>query len=264
MGGMIGVGGATDSRSNLLAISSDDLIGLITSTIGSDTWDEVGGPGSIEIVGGMLVVRNDDAVQAQVGELLNSFREMEERGRLVTLKARLLRLTAKQLLELTNQEPAGSVKPEVLDKLSETPSLAYCGQLSCLNGQTSFVALGKRHTVAASSIPVVGGQAAGYSVQTVTPNAGALIELTTLVLPGAERAVIDVHAVVTAMLESQPMAVSGAGIDRVQVAAAQLATTVRVDLGKPFLVGGLTDTQAMADDDKLAEQQQFYLVLEVQ
>jgi hypothetical protein len=271
-GGMGGLGGLAMSNageapapslSNLLAISSDDLIGLITSLVGPDSWDEVGGPGSIEIVGGMLVVRNEDTVHKQIGELLDSLRQIDERGKVVTLKAKLLRLTVKQLEELTDPASPYDVKPEVLSKLSDTPSLAYCAQYSCLNGQTCFVVLGERNTVATGSIPVVGGEAMGYSMQTAIPNSGALIETTTLVLPGGERAIVDVHGVVAAMLENQPLKIGEAQIDRVQMGAAQLATTVRVDLGKPFLVGGLTDTQAMADDDKLTDQQQFYLVLEL-
>ena len=251
------------SLSNLLAISSDDLIGLITSLVGPDSWDEVGGPGSIEIVGGMLVVRNEDSVHKQIGELLDSLRQIEERGKVVTLKAKLLRLTVNQLEELTDPGSPYDVKPDVLRKLSDTPGLVYCAQYSCLNGQTCFVVLGERNTVAVGSIPVVGGQAAAYSMQTTIPNSGVLIETTTLVLPGGERAIVDVHGVVSAMLENQPLQVGDGQIDRVQMGAAQLATTVRVDLGKPFLVGGLTDTQAMADDTKLTDQQQFYLVLEL-
>jgi hypothetical protein len=175
----------------------------------------------------------------------------------------LLRLTVAQLEDLTDANTPGVVKPEVLSELSKTPSLAYCGQLSCLNGQTSFVVLGERSTVVAGSVPVVGGQATGYHVKTAAPNSGALIEVTPLVLPGGERAIVDVHAVITAMLESQPLVAGVAPFDRVQIKAAQLGTTVRVNLGQPFLVGGLTDTHALSDDDKLEDQQQFYLVLKV-
>ncbi len=269
MGGMGGMGGGYGmamsnhgevSTSNLLAISSDELIGLITSIVAPDSWDEVGGPGSIEMVGGMLVVRNEDSVHKQIGDLLDSLRQVEERGKVVTLKAKLLRLTVKQLEELTDPASPYDVKPEVLSKLSDTPSLAYCAQYSCLNGQTCFVVLGERNTVATGGIPVVGGQSMGYSMQTAIPNSGAMIETTTLVLPGGELAIVDVHGVVSAMLDCQPLQIGEGQIDRVQMGAAQLATTVRVDLGKPFLVGGLTDTQAMADDGKLADQQQFYLV----
>ncbi len=269
MGGMGGgmapanVSGKLAVNRNLLVISADELIRLITTTVGPDTWDEVGGEGTIELVGGMLIIRNDDSVHAMIGQLLNSLRQIEERGRPVTLKARLLRLTARQLEELNDASAPGSVKPDVLNKLADTESLAYCGQLSCLNGQTSFVALGERHTAVVGSVPVVGGQASAYSVHTAVPNSGALIEVTPLILPGSKRALVDVRAVVTAMLDSQSLAGGAFPVDRVKVKAAQLGTTVRVELGRPFLVGGLTDTRATADDDQLVEQQQFYLVLEV-
>ncbi len=259
MGGMIGTGGAT----NPLAISHDDLIQLITSILGRDTWDVVGGPGSIDVVGGMLVVRNEDAIQKQIGELLDSLRQVAERGRVVTIKAKLLRLTAQQLEELTLPDSPCSVKPEALSKLSVTPTLTYCAQYSCLNGQTCFVSLGERYTAVTGGVAVVGGASVGYQLQTEYPNSGALVQTTSLVLPGGERAIVDVHGVVSAVRESEASPIGDPQLDRISMGTAQLATTVRVQVGQPFLVGGLTNTQALAADNPQADQQQFYLVLEV-
>jgi hypothetical protein len=55
-------------------------------------------------------------------------------------------------------------------------------------------------------------------------------------------------------------------IDRVAVETLQLATSLRMELGKPIVVGGMTympsSAKAREEADK-AERQQLYLVLEI-
>lgn len=49
---------------------AENLIGLIKSSIESPTWTDWNGPGSADILDGALVVRNTEAVQAKVAELI--------------------------------------------------------------------------------------------------------------------------------------------------------------------------------------------------
>jgi hypothetical protein len=86
-------------------------------------------------------------------------------------------------------------------------------------------------------------------------------------------AVVELRSTLTAPAE-RPAAPGGntatdalaPAIDRVAVETLQLATTMRMELGKPMVVGGMTYMPSSAkahDDADKAERQQLYLVLEI-
>ncbi len=57
--------------------SYDDLVRLITTSVEPDTWDEVGGPGAIEVAAdwGLLIVSQTQDVQDQITNLLRTVRK---------------------------------------------------------------------------------------------------------------------------------------------------------------------------------------------
>lgn len=69
--------------------SSDpvDMIELITSTVTPQSWDAVGGPGSIEAYRGGLVVSQTQDVQEQIRELLAQYREAKQLAEKHTARA---------------------------------------------------------------------------------------------------------------------------------------------------------------------------------
>jgi hypothetical protein len=92
------------------------------------------------------------------------------------------------------------------------------------------------------------------------PNAGVVVEVRPSVAPGADTAVLDVRSSVTRWGKPAASArVGSAGsaacpVDRPNMAAAEMATTVRVPLGQPVLVGAVTFAPAGgAGLDKAAE-----------
>jgi uncharacterized membrane protein YgcG len=54
--------------------TSDELIELITRIASPDMWDEVGGPGSIVSIYGMLLISQTDEVHQEVQQLLDGYR----------------------------------------------------------------------------------------------------------------------------------------------------------------------------------------------
>lgn len=56
----------------------DTLIQAITSAIAPDSWDQVGGPGSIEGIYGALVVSQTEDVHEQLGDLLVTYRQLRK------------------------------------------------------------------------------------------------------------------------------------------------------------------------------------------
>ena len=100
-----------------LSLSQHDLlIGLITSTIAPDTWDDVGGRGSINGLGQTLVISQTASVHEQVAALLQALRDNPGNRRTLTLHAYWLWQTDEQVAELQRSSgkglPRGVVPPE--------------------------------------------------------------------------------------------------------------------------------------------------------
>ena len=243
--------------------SSTDLISAITQIIAPDTWDALGGTGTIKRLGGLLLVKQTLAVHQQIDELLKQIREEGGAIQTVTLRATWLSLTAEQLGQLTGGAVTKLVNPQALRQI-ETTGAAYRGWISCFSGQTVHIVSGNRRNVVTESIPVI-GDAVGYSARSQFPNLGVLLQVTPMLLPGKKAAILDVQSSVTSW-NSDPMPAAKRSdqtppIDRVDLKAEQLATTIQVPLGKPVLVGGLSAAEAR--DKESSPDRQLYLVVEL-
>jgi hypothetical protein len=115
----------------------------------------------------------------------------------------------------------------------------------------------------------------GYQPIVEKPNLGVLLELRPTLVGGEEQfAIVDLKSTLSfsaagAALPIQPMGNGLAPqVDRVKIETAELATTLRVPLGKPVIVGGLTQrpgqpVDASVDGADAQEAKQIYLILEV-
>jgi hypothetical protein len=62
-------------------LDSDPLVELVTSTVSASSWDEVGGPGSLQVVaGGWMIVSHYDEVHTQLRSLLTLARQARTEG----------------------------------------------------------------------------------------------------------------------------------------------------------------------------------------
>jgi hypothetical protein len=258
--GGIGIGGSQSQGPAMLSFDMDDLIDAIIGVVAPDSWEETGGPGTIRSLGSMLLVNQTEEVHRSVEQLLGEIRVQGGAVRTVTVAARWLALDEAQRSQLVENGKGGAVLDREALKNLAADATAYQGQVTCHSGQTVHIVSGTRHSVVIGAIPVVGGQDVGYQPLVAYPNAGVLLQVTPLLLPGGQAASLDVQSSVTFWQDPERLAVStgeaGLSIDRVRLAANQLATTVRMPVGKPVLVGGLT----MVDD---APQKPLYLVIEL-
>ncbi len=125
----------------------------------------------------------------------------------------------------------------------------------------------------------------GYQPITVNTNFGALLEIRPTLVPSQPEptAVVDLKSTVTVPGDPQLDQGRNAGsneiapaVDRLAIETQEFATTLRMPLGKPVLVGGLTyvppsngsdekDSRDAAGpgDDTTGEKRQLYLVLDV-
>lgn len=124
------------------------------------------------------------------------------------------------------------------------------------------------------------GSQVGYQPVIEKPNLGALLEIRPTRSPSngqSPGAVVDLKSTVTAPALPQPepdgsdqSAAIAPVVDRIAIQTQEFATTLRMPLGKPILVGGLTyvpppggRSHPNGEQEAAGEKPQLYLVLEV-
>jgi hypothetical protein len=258
-------------------IDYNSLIDAIQTVIAPETWDEVGGNGSIALVGGALAIRQTKAVQAQVQEFLSALQK--ESGALETLviRAHWLLVNHDQLEGLRKgsaQDKELGVEVLQSDALNAVGNEARyaSGQVTCLNGQTVHVISGQVQNQLAGAIPVVGGNTPGYQPIVAMPHRGVLLQVTPSLLGKEGRALVDLHSTVSEPHQADPPIQLGndknegepnrtplVQIDRTNDAIQQFSTSLRVPVAKPVLVAGMT----FPSEGATRGANQLVLVLEV-
>jgi hypothetical protein len=208
-----------------------------------------------------------------------------------------------------------TINRAVLAEFTRQPT-SLRGFISCFSGQSVFLTSGTVRSNVTSYIPVVGsieppkpemrfaayggdrnvsfvsdeqqgggfgGRSVGYQPVTTTRNFGVQVELRPTRLHPEKAAAVDLRSTITFPAgpssegELEPATSSLAPqVDRLAIQTQELATTLRVPLGEPVLVGGMTDMSprlgaagdAMGDPAGMAagdeaEKPQLYLILEV-
>ena len=113
----------------------------------------------------------------------------------------------------------------------------------------------------------------GYQPIVENPNLGALLEIRPTLMGGDSGVVVELKSTLTASSEHVAEASRSAAtdaiapaVDRIAIETQEFATTLRVPLGKPILVGGLTYVPGSAkanEPSETSERPQLYLVLEI-
>jgi len=277
--GTTGAPGAAPPRSPMAAqrqtisprMNWNSLTNAITTLIDPQTWEENGGDGAITPVGGALGISQTEAVHAKIEQFFTDLRR--ETGSLseISIEAQWLALDVEQIAALrgTSETAAGELLPEKLAALPASARRAVAN-ITCFNGQTVHVISGQLATRLQGAIPVVGGNEVGYQATITTPHIGTLLQITPLTLPTEGAALVDLQSIVTrpgreedAIDLSAPNAAKALAVlvDRVNIKAQQLATSLRVPLGKPVLVGGMSFDDGTTHDG--GNEPQLYLVLEL-
>jgi hypothetical protein len=266
-----------------------DLARTIKELIEVRSWAEGDGPGTIVPLGGMLVVNQTPEVHKSIRAFLEEVRAAGDALRTVTIRARWLLLDSKQIDPLLRGRSEGKtvgIDRAALDDLTGKVK-GYRGEITCFDGQTVHIISGRSRSMVVGAIPVVGGpEAVGYSPVIANPQTGALLQVTPQLMPESKAVVLDLQSFVTRSDEpadvfefmgpgrpsggktegspKQPASSSPPTLtlDRVNLVVQQLATTLRVTLGQPTLVGGLT-LESGAGDKEPGSAPQLYLFVEV-
>ena len=287
-----GLGGLWPS---CLRSPEDDLIDLIQNVIAPDSWDSVGGPGTCDPYDKVLAFSQTIPIHLEIEAFLDSLRAQRQALPTVVVDARWLVLDSDLLDRLLgDRKPRDAdaaqvaVDPESLDLLTRTvPS--YRARIHCVSGHKAYLAAGDRRTVVHGAIPVV-GSGIGYQPVMRIPNVGLVLEIRPTVDRDRKTALVDVESTVTRWRKpdralrmgtrfppsevgysydgvretvEEPGGETSVDVDRVNLPTQQFAASLRVPLGRPILVGGVTlSPTARADAGQAGEERgQLYLVV---
>lgn len=278
-GGMGGGGGGlggfdpnlmSGGSESTMKIAIGTLAVTLRSVIDPDSWEDLGGEGKCEILGQMLVVRNTAAVHEQIKALLDELRKEGGVRKTVHIEA--------FWVQTNNDKEANGFRRQLAEATADPSDqniatfLANCeqqsryhGEISCHTGQTVHFTTGQRKTVVQNIIPTVGLSAVAYQPQMAYPNIGMVFQVLPTLEPDGKTATLDLFSTVNAWKDEKPPAkfateFEGAQhkdtgqktpggraegqVDRVTLTSEHLATTVRVPVGVPRIVGSVTTDDA--------------------
>lgn len=260
--------------------SIDDLLEAITKTISPDSWDEVGGRQSISRVGTALLINADERSHEQIANLITLFRKRWGTLRTISVQAWWLWLSDAQLATLVGDvkdAPTwGVAEPKAWQQLQDQLQAAdfkgpagFRAAVTSYNGQTVHTATGGQTLLVTDINPqVVPGNEkrdplVAYQPRLTSLEEGAALQITPVANTSGKIVVMDVHSRVARIADTRaPQAdkpaaekpgeaavAKGAEIgpqqliaalDRPRVLTQRLSTTLRLPVGRPMLVGGMT------------------------
>lgn len=250
-------------------VSLDDLVDAITTTISPESWNEVGGEGSISTIGSSLLISQTEGIHEQITSLMNLFRERWGSLRTVSVVADWVWLTKPDLNELLDDESKvfGVVDAKHWRAFRAMPPAeddrtGYSATITCQNGQTVHTLAGGQTLAVTSVVPVVGGaeKSVGYSPTISMIQEGAALRVTPISNRSGKFVTLDVHSRVSLLNEIDRREREGddevnaivTAIDRPQITTQRLSTTLRAPVGQTMLVGGMTfEGKPQANDPNL-------------
>jgi len=245
----------------------DPLSQLIVELVDTDSWRENGGTlGLIKPFSSLLVITQTEENHAKIQALLDEIRRNAGPSQIVAVRAVWLLLPA---TAADAPKPATVVTDEWFNKQK-----VYCdGRTVCFSGQTVHLTSGRGRTVVRDQTPIVGTSAVAFDPTVSQVLSGVAVQVAAQLVPGAEAAVLDVQSFASEWDEpgrgpsssgavaTQPSGgvVVSSDIDRTNMVAQEMKTTLRVPLGKKFVVGGMTLDPAGGEKDA----RQLCLVVEI-
>ncbi len=249
-GNLFGLSEEREDTTDLL----DPLSNLIVELVDPNSWEEAGGSvGHIKSFASLLVITQTEENHRKIQALLDEIRRNAGPSQIVAIRATWLVLSNNDV-----PRPASVVADDWLAKQK-----VYCeGRTVCFSGQTVHITSGRGRTIVSDSTPIVGTSAVAFDPTMAQVQSGVSVQVAAQLVPGAEAAVLDVHtyasewnepdrpAEIRGAVATQPSggAVTTATVDRTNMVAQEMKTTLRVPLGKRYVVGGMTLDPAAAPE----------------
>jgi hypothetical protein len=261
-----------------LQTTVDRLIEVIQQTISPELWTE--GEGSIAQLGANLIVVADETTHQQIDDMLNLFRKRWGSLRTISVRAWWVWMTDDELTKLLADPHAagddgikafGLVKPDAWTQLLKPPAAGQKGDaperragwqaaITCYNGQTVHTLSGGQRAQIIGITPSVSEREVAYSPLTGLLQEGVALQVTPVTNTTGQTVLLDVRSRVCLLADEQrlmekvekqpadtkrpatpnPAAQVAAVVERPKVQLHRLATTLRVPVGRPMLIGGMT------------------------
>jgi hypothetical protein len=261
--------------------SMDELFKLIEDNVDSDTWKDMGGRiGSLHVFHGLMGITETKETNERIVELLDDI--TSDQASTVNVDAHWLLMSSADASRL-NKSTAGDQLPTGDPALLENRPAGvkhFAAQTVSRSGQTVYVISGLNRSLLTSAIPVVSTGVAAYSLDLTNVLGGIALEINSRInshqgtasitlyssfsdpVPNSQGSTINISSLVTtrpagAGLNAElPIA---SGLQPFSRIVQDMRTSVRIPLGVPVLVGGMT----LQPDSKGSDEQQLLLVLKV-
>lgn len=263
-GGLFVDPGAVESRKSAPKESLDPLARLIIQLVDQDSWQENGGSvGRIEPFNSLLVIRQTKDNHEKINALLNDIRSQAGPSQIVAVRATWVLLAPGDA-----PPPSSVVAPDWLAKQK-----IYCeGRTVCFSGQTVHITSGRGRTLISELTPIVGDSSVAFDPHVSLVQSGVSLQIAPQLVPGSQTAILDLRsyasewddttaAPVSGVVATQPVgqAQTTSAVDRADILAQEMKTTLRAPLDKLVVVGGMTlDPAAQEQQGK-----QLCLIVEV-
>jgi hypothetical protein len=256
-GGFFQVGSGQTSAIGGMQASIAELINVIQSST-PGPWLEIDGEGgTITTIGTTLLVRASLENHQQIERLLEVLRNTWGSLKLVNLEIDWLWVTEEELRTVAPIVPESAVRTvegESLESLRESQGqdgrpAGRSAQVTCYNGQTVNVQSLKQSLSVTSVTPITGANTLGYTPQVRGLDHGTAAQVHPLVSRSGKFVVLDFHSRVN---EVEPGDVETYDavrpyLDRPTLVTHRLSTALRVPVGVPSLVGGMTHSELEMD-----------------
>ena len=256
-GGIANVQETADERQNV-----EWLAKLITDTIDADSWKDNGGAiGIMRQLHGALIITQTGQNQNAIATFL---RQLAQDQGVVRVTADWLLLPPAELARLikpaTGERPNASpqvIDPAALEKLDRGVRHFHAETLG-FSAQTVHVVSGRERTLVSNTTPVISTKSVGYAPTMANVGNGLALEVNPRVDADHKTALVTVYSTFTVPHNVTGLSASGAATTRpvdgeqvvrgrttamiqpVAQVVQELRTSVRVPIGVPVVVGGMT------------------------
>lgn len=245
----MGGGGMPVASTRSAASRVDQVILLITQGVDPDSWDYVGGIGTLTRVGDQLGIYQTLSAHARIESLLEELRRRLASQRSVEVELRLVTIDPQQARDLSQADE------QAWNDLASHEQAVHLS-VRCRDGQRASIAAGVRRSYIVKAVPVVGGNvqsenSTAYSPIVITPLVGVYGQILPQVMQRPEgdlsaySAEIDLGIILANAPGEVASAVYGTGetIDRLELQTAELETSL-VATENEWVLAGVT---AMTD-----------------
>ena len=289
-GGLGGAGGLGGGPVEDETLALEILMDLIFETVGSNWGEEDANGRAYEIrdYKQMLVVSQTASMHEQIESFLQELRKHSGADTMLTVQVHWLPMVEgetmeefQQATEALRQKDAKAADEQQKLIAEQLKDASYYGRITCHSGQTVHLASGSRRMVIRGATPSVGFGSAAYTPEVAYPHIGTIVQVKPSLNAEKNTVSLDIWSTVTGWEEpGEPVQLTaefnrvksdqgetGGGkaqamIDRVNMPTRHLATSVRLPLGVPTIIGTLTNDQSPSNNEKPSTRQ-LVLVVEV-